>query len=258
MTILAKVAHIKPIIKKNKQRSLTLIPYFFTFANAILGLLAVFKALDCEYIAAAYCILLAAFFDVLDGRVARALGTSSILGMELDSLSDAISFCVAPVVLLYSYEVQDFGTLGFIVLAIYLCSGIFRLAKFNINSANQNNFFSGLPTPVAAFFLTTLVLYHDWLQVSPAKFLLYKYVLFALLIFISFLMISKIKFPAFKQNKLRKSFYILFACLFVSFFIFRDYPLLMFLVLLYILSGCSHGCYLGAKRLKCKIRNNFN
>ena len=235
----------------NYKKSLFVIPFFFTFANAVLGLLSVCKALDSEFIAAAYCILLAAFLDGLDGRLARAFGSTSILGMELDSLSDAISFCLAPVVLLYSWEVQDFGTIGFIVLAIYLCSGLFRLAKFNTISTMQTNNFMGLPTPVAAFFLTCLVLYHEWIQESLAHFLLGKNVLIGLVIFMSFLMISTISFPSFKHNKFSKgvSFYALGAIMIALLFVTKDYPIMMILPVVYIFTGFSKGCYQGAKRI---------
>lgn len=228
------------------KHSLFLIPFFFTFANAILGLMSVFKTLDSEYALAAYCILLAAFMDGLDGRLARALNSCTVLGMELDSLSDAISFCVAPVVLLYSWELQDFGTLGFIVLAIYLCAGLFRLAKFNIISKDQSNFFLGLPTPIAAFFLTSIVLYRDWIsQNKLAYFLLEKYVLFVAVIFISFLMVSKIKFPTFK-NKGSRIGALPFFILGLLCFIF-GYPFFLLIPILYILSGFTKGCYFGAK-----------
>ena len=253
MTIFSKSMYLKPIQKYKS--SLAVVPFFFTFANAILGLLSVCKALDIEYAAAAYCILLAAFMDGLDGRLARALGSTSILGMELDSLSDAISFCVAPVVLLYSWEVQDFGVIGFLVLAIYLCAGIFRLAKFNISENAQENNFMGLPTPVAAFFLTGLVLYQDWIEMSFGYFLLQKNILFCSIIFISFLMISKIRFPSFKQCKLNKgiSFYVFIIAMTLLLFVTRDYPIMMLLPICYIFTGFSKSCFINARRFLTSI-----
>jgi len=229
-------------------RNLFLIPFFFTFANAILGLLSVFKTLNSEYAVAAYCILLAAFMDGLDGRLARALNSCTVLGMELDSLSDAISFCVAPVVLLYSWELQDFGTLGFIVLAVYLCAGLFRLAKFNIISKDQSNFFLGLPTPIAAFFLTNIVLYHDWIsQNKVAHLLLEKNVLFVFVVLISFLMVSKIKFPTFKNKSSRVA--ILPFLIIGLLCILLRYPFFLLIPFLYILSGFTKGCYFRAKQI---------
>jgi CDP-diacylglycerol---serine O-phosphatidyltransferase len=238
------------------KNSLFLIPYFFTFANAILGLLAVFKALDCDFIIAAYCILLAAFMDCFDGRLARAFGSSSVLGMELDSLSDAISFCVAPAVLLYTWDVQDFGYFGIIALMIYLCAGIFRLAKFNVTcSTKQSNCFLGLPTPIAAFFLVSFVLYEEWLS-NRAQFILNKNVLLGLIIFISFLMISTIPFPSFKKKNNKRMIFMFFFLSLLGFVAFlRGYPLFMLIPVGYILMAFSMGFYSKSKRyLKFNFR----
>ena len=247
MTLFTRIIQSEPV-KRYKKNTLFAIPFFFTFANAILGLLSVVKALDSEFITAAYCILLAIFMDTLDGRLARAFGSTSVLGMELDSLCDAISFCLAPVVLLYSWEVQDFGMFGFIVLAIYLCAGLFRLAKFNINSSKNGNWFLGLPTPVSAFLLSSFVLTQNWVEDSFINFLFKKNVLFALLLLISFLMISKIKFPAFKQHK----GIILYAQLLIFFLTgllgYLQSPYMLLTPLLYILFGFSCCFYSNTKR----------
>lgn len=244
--------------KLKYKKSLCIIPFFFTFANAILGVLAVFKALDSEFIAAAYCILLAAFCDSLDGRLARKFNSTSLLGMELDSLCDAISFCVAPVVLLYSWEIQDFGLIGLIGLMSYLCAGLFRLARFNLisNSSDKtDNSFLGLPTPVAAFFVICLVLCKDSIPIVLSEFLLRKSVLLSVVVFISYLMISKIPFPSFKQNNL----IVLPAAFLVMIGIVCGNPLILLVPTLYILSGLSRGFYFGAKKLvsKSKIKQKF-
>jgi len=233
---------------KYKKKSLVVIPFLFTFANAIFGLLSVIKALDCEFVAAAYCILLAAFMDGLDGKLARAFGSCSVLGMELDSLCDAISFCLAPAILVYSWEGKDFGVFGIIVLAIYLCAGLFRLAKFNIISAQgSNKWFLGLPTPVGAILLSLIILHEDWVQISLVKFLLKKNVFIGILLLISFLMISKVKFPSFKQHK-GIIFYIQF-CLFVVmlYLALSQSPYMIFVPIIYIVGSFSHYFYSKAR-----------
>lgn len=246
MTLFWKIVKSEPL-KRYKKNTLIAIPFFFTFANAILGLLSVVKALDAEFITAAYCILLAIFMDTLDGRLARAFGSTSVLGMELDSLCDAISFCLAPVVLLYSWEMQDFGTLGFVVLAIYLCAGLFRLAKFNINSGSTGNWFLGLPTPVAAFLLSAFVITQEWIEGSFINFIFKKNILFGLLLLISFLMISKVKFPAFKQHK-GLVFYIQFLIFILTIlFCYFKSPYMLLTPLLYILFGFSCCFYSNTK-----------
>src|SRR4029077_1820506 len=91
------------IIRQERYRKrLSPVPFFFTFANATLGFLAVIKALEGDATSSVYCILAAACMDVFDGRLARALGTTSTLGVELDSLVDGVSFCFAPAVIFYT------------------------------------------------------------------------------------------------------------------------------------------------------------
>lgn len=230
------IARLKAVALAGKakcRQSLWTIPFLFTFANALLGFLAVIKALDADFTAAAYCILLAAFMDGCDGRLARAFGSTSEIGTELDSLCDAISFCVSPAILLYSWELQDYGMFGLIVLGIYLCAGLVRLAKFNTGSDHQSLVFLGLPTTVAAFGIASFILYEDWIAVSRLSFLLNKPGLIVLIALISFLMVSTIRFPGIKQYRL-KSFAMLGIMALVSciFIVARIYSLPFVLMML--------------------------
>ena len=113
-----------------------------------------------------YLLCLPHFMDLCDGRLARYFGSTSVLGMELDSLCDAISFCFAPAILLYSWSLYQLGIAGMVVLGLYLCSGLFRLARFNIISITQVTSFVGLPTTIAAFFFANVVMYEKWLASS--------------------------------------------------------------------------------------------
>lgn len=122
-------------LQNSGKKKLFLIPFFFTFANALCGFMSVVKTLDEEYLIAALCIILAAGMDLCDGRLARMIGSTSVLGMELDSLCDAISFCFAPAILLYSWSLYQLGVAGLVVLSLYLCAGLFRLARFNISES---------------------------------------------------------------------------------------------------------------------------
>lgn len=237
--------------KRGKQ-SLRAIPYLFTFSNAILGFLSVTKALDADFTAAAYCILLAAFLDGFDGRIARALGSTSIIGMELDSLADAVSFCVSPVILLYSWELQDFGGPGILILLFYLCAGLFRLARFNsLGQQNQMLSFWGLPTTLAAFFIASVVLYEDWISLSRWYFLLNESWIILLLGLISLLMISSLRFPAFKQMRIY-SFGSIFTAtvILISFAAayIGNYPFFLLLFLAYFIFCLFWNCYLAAAK----------
>ena len=192
---------LKNLKEKGKQ-NLFVIPYFFTFSSAVFGLFSVIKTFDGHFIRAAYFIMLAGIMDPFDGRIARAFGSSSYLGMELDSLCDAVSFCFAPAILLYSWYFEDLGLLGVAILAFYLCCGLLRLAKFNILSTTkpQNlGFFVGLPTTLAAFLLAQIVINYNWISTRLLPFLKNPYGFALFVFFIAFLMISPVRFLSFKK-----------------------------------------------------------
>lgn len=236
---------------EHQRPKLVALPFFFTFANAALGLLSIVKALDAEYITAAYCILLAAFMDSLDGRIARALGLTTPLGMELDSLCDAISFCLAPAVLLYVFSLHDFGVLGLCAITLYLCAGLFRLARFNTLNQEQESYFLGLPTPLGAFIIICLVLYHDWLAESFMFFVYGKYWLMAVLIGIATLMVSSIMFPSFKQARMpRRTTFIktLPLALICGLAVQRGYPVIGFALFAYLIYSISSAAIRFGKR----------
>lgn len=220
---------------KINKRYLLPIPFFFTFANALMGLVSVFYALEKDLVVAAYCILIAAVFDMLDGRIARALGVESMIGVALDSLCDAISFCFAPAILLYSWKLHS-AYVGKAAIAFYLCAGLYRLAKFNVVGFSNQSYFTGLPTTAAAVFFSNLVLFqlamqsswHVWL---PDVFLV------ILIVAVSVLMLSAIPFATCKGKITRRflwSICIGATIVFVASF-WYEYPLLLFLLSGYIL-----------------------
>ncbi|MCL4361176.1 CDP-diacylglycerol--serine O-phosphatidyltransferase [Candidatus Dependentiae bacterium] len=182
------IKFFEKISKKNCKNYLCLLPHIFTYLNALFGLMCILKTLDQDYFSASCYIFLAAFMDFLDGRIARALGSCSDFGMELDSLCDAISFCLAPAVLLYSCMV-DVGRVGVVALAAYLCAGLFRLARFNSVLDKDIKKFTGLPTTLAALLIAILVM--SGFQICN----LYLYFFIAV---IAILMISTIALPSFK------------------------------------------------------------
>lgn len=192
-------------MQSSGKKNLFIIPFFFTFGNALCGFLSVINTLEEEYFTAALFIILAACMDLCDGRLARWFGSTSVLGMELDSLCDAISFCFAPAILLYSWSLYRLGTFGMIVLGLYLCAGLFRLARFNISSVNQTNSFIGLPTTIAAFFFANVVLYESWIAQSSFAAMVRPERIAFIVAVIALLMISSIKFPSLKAVKMKIS-----------------------------------------------------
>lgn len=224
------------------RKHLQMIPFLFTFANALWGLFAIIKALEGEYATAVYCIMLAALMDACDGRCARALGVSSILGAELDSLADAISFCAAPAILVYAWYPGAIGITGWIAISAYLCAGIYRLARFNITTHHNDYSFSGLPVPMAAFFVSSIVLYYHWISTHALWFVVYKRVPFVLIATVAALMVSHIPFPSFKKPA--KSHHLwkrmagaLAAWMLAMILFMHGYPLLFFGIIIYIIGS---------------------
>jgi len=231
------------IFRTSNKQKLFLIPYFFTFANALLGFFAIINALHGKVLLAAYCIAVATLMDMLDGRIARKLGVSSNLGMELDSLCDAVSFCLAPTIIIYSWRASELGMVGLAALAIYLCCGLLRLARFNVTNTQQHFYFSGLPTPIAALLLCSCVINNAALQVSPFSVATYGFGCSVLIMAIAYCMLSSIPFPTFKQytfNRLSIS-YISAAIVIVALGFSHGYPMMFIGIGAYIVSSiCAY------------------
>ncbi len=215
-------------------RSLWALPYCFTFANALLGFLSILKSLDGEYRTASLCILLAACMDAFDGRLARAFNLTSCFGMELDSLCDAVSFCLAPTILIYSWLSIE-RTWLIILLGIYICAGLARLARFNAKPMPLKSHFMGLPTTMAAFFLALLVLSAHTLR---------NYAVFSSVFIggsiaaLALLMISTIPYPSLKHYRFFSRphpYKVVIALNFFILYMFYGSALLCALVGLYIL-----------------------
>ena len=137
----------------------SVIPNLFTATNMFCGFLSIIEAGTGNYNYAAWLIVVAALFDALDGLVARLTNSSSELGVELDSLSDIISFGAAPSFLLYSTYFYQYNTIGIILSSLPLITGGFRLARFNLQLVGfEKSFFLGLPIPISALTITTFVL----------------------------------------------------------------------------------------------------
>jgi CDP-diacylglycerol--serine O-phosphatidyltransferase len=166
------------------------------------GLTAVRMTLEQRYELAIYAILAAAILDGLDGRIARWLRSSSRFGAELDSLSDFISFGVAPAILLYGWVLHEARSVGWVAALIFASAGALRLARFNVAAdvakpAWQSNFFTGVPAPAGAI-LSLLPLYVSFsgfsLPFTAAPFAIVYTVVVALL------MVSRI--PTFSGKKM--------------------------------------------------------
>lgn len=127
--------------------------------NLFCGFLSLIQVLEGRFEYAGWLILLASFFDVLDGMMARLTNGTSLFGMELDSLCDVVSFGVAPSFLIYAFGLHEYGTPGIIVASLPAVAGAIRLARFNVNyEGEKKDSFAGLPIPVSAVAIAAIIL----------------------------------------------------------------------------------------------------
>jgi len=192
--------------KRHFYRSLGILPNIFTLGNAFFGFCSIIAATHSNFIAAAYFVLIGALFDALDGRVARLAGVSSPLGVQLDSLSDVITFGLAPAFLVYMWRLEQVGPLGLIACALFMMAGLFRLARFNITHTQQTTYFMGMPIPAAGCFLAILVLQFQQAFVQQV----WLGALWVITIALAGLMVCTMPFPTFKKLPYNIGTYVVF------------------------------------------------
>jgi len=147
-----------PSLSSARRRGIYLLPNLLTTAALFCGYFAIVQAMNKNFEASAIAIFVAMVFDGLDGRVARLTGTQSEFGVQYDSLSDMVSFGVAPALLAYEWALMGLGKLGWIVSFIYCSGAALRLARFNTSiGIVDKRFFQGLPSPAAAALIAGLV-----------------------------------------------------------------------------------------------------
>ena len=143
------------IVSEKKARML--LPNALTLINVCIGLSSIKFALDEKFELSVIAIIFAAIFDALDGRVARLLKGTSLVGKELDSLADVISFGVAPAFIMYFWSLENLGKFGWLLSMTYVVCVALRLARFNVNSSIQepwkDNYFEGVPSPAGGIMI---------------------------------------------------------------------------------------------------------
>ena len=187
------------IVSSKKTRYL--LPNILTLAGVCLGISSIKFSIDGNFALAVTLILFAAILDALDGRIARLIKGTSEFGKELDSLTDFVSFGIAPAFILYFWELNNYGKLGWAITLIYSVCCVLRLARFNLTKIEEteewkNNFFEGIPSPAGGLLilmpliyeLTNLNIGFDIKKLTPY-----------LTIAIAFLLVSKIPTLALKK-----------------------------------------------------------
>jgi len=235
------------------RRGIYLLPTFFTVANIFCGYRAIIATVTGgfnEYDAAAKFIGLAILFDMLDGRVARATGTTSELGKQFDSLADIISFGVAPALLAYMWGARGIlaseaaqgihvHQLGWLVCFAFLLCCAWRLARFNVQGmapGSESRFFVGMPTPAAAGMVAAAVHTHK----EPLADWRWGFMWFVLVAGLSALMASSIRYYGFKDIPLRRRqpslAFVLLGLLFAGIYFYSE-EVLFLLAIIYTFSG---------------------
>jgi len=183
------------------KKGIYILPSLFTTGNVFCGFFAFIAVLNEEYFFAAVAIALAIVFDALDGRVARLTKTTSEFGVQYDSLADVISFGMAPALLAYAWVLKPFGRLGWMAAFLFLLCGALRLARFNVTKPETSgDNFIGLPIPAAAGVIASIVIAFEELFATKLNPMIMVFVVYLL----AFLMVSNIKYPAFKKFQFKK------------------------------------------------------
>lgn len=191
--------------KEHFKKSIYVLPNLFTSMNLFCGFYAIVSAVDSRFVDASVAILIAGIFDLLDGKIARATKTTSQFGVEYDSLSDLVSFGLAPALLMYLWALKPLGRLGWLAGFLFMICGALRLARFNTaaaTSSGASNHFQGLPIPAAAGLNVAAILFFSRFAINPHA---YRFILLVMLYFTSFLMVSSVKYNSFKNAGLFKS-----------------------------------------------------
>ncbi|MCO5401021.1 CDP-diacylglycerol--serine O-phosphatidyltransferase [Ralstonia soli] len=212
----SNVTHLRPLrhnqprsddddleIVRPRRRGIYLLPNAFTTAALFAGFFAIVQAMNLNFETAAIAIFAAMVLDGMDGRVARITNTQSAFGEQFDSLSDMVSFGVAPALVMYEWILRDLGKWGWLAAFVYCAGAALRLARFNTNIGSvDKRFFQGMPSPAAAALIAGFV----WLAIDnklPVKELWMPWVAFGLTLYAGLSMVSNAPFYSGKALDVR-------------------------------------------------------
>ncbi len=233
--------HNKKFKLVSSKKTRYLLPNILTLGGVCLGISSIKFSIDGNFNLAVTLILLAAILDALDGRVARLIKGTSEFGKELDSLTDFVSFGIAPVLILYFWELNSYGKLGWAIALIYSVCCVLRLARFNLtqvenNQEWKNNFFEGVPSPAGGILILTPLIYE---LANLNLNLNIKSVTPYLTVLIALLLVSKIPTLSLKKISIssKTTVFLLLAAgiIFIS-LLFYTFETLLIFCLIYLMS----------------------
>ena len=227
-------------IVTDKKSARMILPNMLTLIGVCIGLTSIRFALDGRYEFAIIAIIFAALIDGLDGRIARLIKGTSKVGKELDSLTDMISFGVAPAFIMYFWKLNTLERFGWLLCLVYVICVALRLARFNINSNQgpswRDNFFEGVPSPAGGILVLTPLI----VSLSGFDYIQLNYDIIVPIFFIvtSFLLISK--FPTYSFKKIiiprKTTIFLLFGIvLFFGLILIYTFNVIAISIIVYVL-----------------------
>jgi CDP-diacylglycerol--serine O-phosphatidyltransferase len=237
------------------RKGIYILPNLMTLTSLFFGFYSIAASFNSEYTTAAWAILAASVFDVLDGWVARITHTATRFGIEIDSLADVISFGVAPGILVYSWALRSFGRIGWTGAFFLVACAALRLARFNVQmGSTEKKHFVGMPTPAAALMIAMTVLaYDELLDILRNVKLLWladavgaDYWILVLTFILAGLMVSNITYHSLKEANLKErrpfGLLVVIAALFAV-VAYHPALVLFLLILSYVLSGIGEALF---------------
>jgi CDP-diacylglycerol--serine O-phosphatidyltransferase len=222
---------------KSIRKGIYILPNLFTTGALFAGFSAIVQATKGDFELAAILIFVAMVLDGLDGRVARMTNTTSEFGIQYDSLSDMVSFGLAPALVVYEWSLHSMGKIGWLVAFVYVAATALRLARFNTHAADEKSFFQGLPSPSAAAILAAFIwVVNDYgMQGEDLRI-----VTLLLTLTAGILMVSNVPFRSFKDFDLRSHvpFVVILGIVIALVVIVYDPPRVLLLgFTIYLISG---------------------
>ncbi len=222
-----------------KRKGIYLLPNLFTTGALFSGYYSIVAAINSDFEAAAIAIFVAMVLDGMDGRIARMTNTATDFGEQYDSLSDMVSFGLAPALIMYQWSLLEIGKLGWLAAFVYSTAGALRLARFNTQAKNiDKRYFQGLPSPAAGALLAGLIWVAQTYGIEDGTAL--TLITFPVTVLAGILMVSNIRFYSFKDLDMRGKipFIAVIPVMLIFVFIASEPPLVLFaLALIYAVHG---------------------
>jgi len=230
------------VTEKIPSRGIYLLPSILTTFGMFAGFYSIIASINGDFTLAAISIMIAMLWDTLDGRVARLTNTQSAFGAQYDSLSDLVSFGVAPALLVYEWSLSDMGRVGWLAAFIFLACAALRLARFNTQvGAADKRYFQGLPSPAAAGVIASMI----WLKFWNFEYFdfgivsLSYYIGIGITIVCGLLMVSNVRYYSFKELDSKKASFRYLLAIVLSLIVLLSWPNIFLFTgfFLYMVSG---------------------